>query len=138
MGMKKISEEDEKSVVLLLRKWQGLEQLTWESLRIAIVASAIAPGRAWSRQSLSVNEAIRTAFLVAKQRLKLAGGGMATMSDSDALRQLEDLKTEHRELEIRYGALLVRHTKLAYNASLLEGGSFLLDPLPDNTSSQKG
>lgn len=136
--MKKISTEDEKSVVALLRQWPRHEQLTWENLRTAIVTSATIEGKAWSRQSLSVNAAVTAAFSIAKRRLKEAGGTSVAMNSSVATTYIAELELELSALKSKYAALLIRHATLAFNASLLEGGSFLLDPLPDNTNSQKG
>lgn len=136
--MKKISTEDEKAIVLLLRKWPVRERLTWDALREAIATTSTSREKAWSRQSLSANDDIRTAFLVAKRRLAEVPSASAGGSESELSQKIIGLESELGELKLKYDRLLVRHSQLVYNASLLDGGSHLLDPLPDNTNSQRG
>lgn len=139
MGMKKISEEDKNDIAAVLRRWPKHDRLTWESLREAIAKIAGTPlEKVWSRQSLSDNKEIYDAFLVAKRRLKENPTVPALMNEADAAKSISDLKSELSELQLKYDRLLLRHTQLVYNVSLVEGGSHLLDPLPDNTKSQQG
>lgn len=139
MGMKKISEEDKNDIVAVLRRWPKHDRLTWESLREAIAKPVGASlDEVWSRQSLSDNKDIYDAYLVAKRRLKEEPAAPAVMNEADAAQEISYLKSTLSELQLKYDRLLLRHTQLVYNASLLEGGSHLLDPLPDNTKSQQG
>lgn len=139
MGMKKISEEDKNDIVAVLRRWPKHDRLTWESLREAIAKTVGASlDEVWSRQSLSDNKDIYDAFLVAKGRLKEEPAAPAVMNEADAAQEISDLKSKLSELQLKYDRLLLRHTQLVYNVSLLEEGSHLLDPLPDNTKSQQG
>jgi hypothetical protein len=139
MGMKKISEESKNDIVAVLRQWPRHDRLTWESLREAI-AKAVGASleEVWSRQSLSDNKDIYDAFLVAKRRLKEEPVAPAVMNEAEAAQTISDLESKLSELQLKYDRLLLRHTQLVYNVSLLEGGSNLLDPLPDNTKSQQG
>lgn len=139
MGMKKISEESKNDIVAVLRRWSKHDQLTWESLREAI-AKAVGASleEVWSRQSLSDDKDIYDAFLVAKRRLKEEPSAPAVINEADAAQEISDLESKLSELQLKYDRLLLRHTQLVYNVSLLEGGSNLLDPLPDNTKSQQG
>jgi hypothetical protein len=139
MGMKKISEEDKNNIVAVLRRWPKRDRLTWESLREAIAKTVGASlDEVWSRQSLSDNKYIYDAFLVAKRRLKEKPAAPAVINEADAAQEISDLKSKLSELQLKYDRLLLRHTQLVYNVSLLEEGSHLLDPLPDNTKSQQG
>jgi hypothetical protein len=140
MGMKKIDPNDELTIVKLLRKWPQSKRLTWNALRSAIIEHTQGDTDAtWSRQSLSANESIRTAFGVAKGR---AASPEVTLTQSNSNSQSTDInevKSELAELRKRYDNLLLRHNQLVHNVSLLEGGTHLLDdPLPDNTRSQGG
>jgi hypothetical protein len=139
MGMKKISEESKNDIVTVLRRWPKLDRLTWESLREAI-AKAVGASieEVWSRQSLSDNKDIYDAFLVSKRRLKEEPAAPAVMNEADAVQEISNLESKLGELQLKYDRLLLRHTQLVFNVSLLEGGSNLLDPLPDNTKSQQG
>lgn len=139
MGMKKISEESKNDIVAVLRRWPKLDRLTWESFREAIAkAVGASTEEVWSRQSLSDNKDIYGAFLVAKRRLKEEPAAPAVMNEADAVQEISDLESKLSELQLKYDRLLLRHTQLVFNVSLLEGGSNLLDPLPDNTKSQQG
>lgn len=138
MGMKKISAESEKSIVHVLRHWPKRERLTWENLRVALMAEGISPQEVWSRQALSENEGIYAAYLIAKQRHSLAAPFSPGTGEIEASAKIVELECALLEAELKYERLLVRHTELVYNASLLPGGSQLLDPLPDNTKSQRG
>lgn len=139
MGMKKISEDSKNDIVAILRRWPKHVRLTWESLRDAIAKTTGAlVEEVWSRQSLSDNKDIYDAYVVAKSRLKQEPAASAVMNEADAAQKISDLESKLSELQVKYDRLLLRHTQLVYNVSLLEGGSPLLDPLPDNTKSQQG
>lgn len=140
MGMKKISAKDQKSVVRLLREWAYADKLTWESLRERIASSlCCACEDVWSRQSLSANESIATAFKIAKTKRASNRSVRHARDEPGQAATISRLESELAEITLKYEQLLLRHTRLAYNASLLEGGTKLLDdPLPDNTTSQRG
>jgi len=138
MGMKKISAASEKSIIRILRQWPRQKSLTWESLRNALAAEGIPLEDVWSRQALSCNESIYVAYLIAKRLPASKPGVPVATDDTEATRKVIELEAELQELQLKYDRLLARQTELIYNASLLEGGSHLLDPLPDNTKSQKG
>jgi hypothetical protein len=138
MGMKKISAESEKSIVRVLRQWPKEKRPTWEGLRDALVAEGMPRQDVWSRQALSENEAIYAAYLIAKRGPDSAAPLSAATGDIEASAKIAELEAALREADLKYNRLLVRHTELVYNASLLPGGSQLFDPLPDNTKSQTG
>ena len=65
-----ISLNDEREIVLLLRKWKIGQKLTWETLREFIsIQRDCDLAQVWSRQSLSSNKAIHITFTLAKKRL---------------------------------------------------------------------
>lgn len=134
MGTKKISGDSEKSIVRMLRQWPRQTRLTWESLRSAVAKEE---ADVWSRQALSGNENIYAAYLVAKKR-SASKTEVPIATDTEATRKIIELEAALQELELKYNHLAARHAALSFNVSLLEGGSHLLDPLPDNTKSQKG
>lgn len=140
MGMKKIAKADQDKIILVLQKWPNNLKLTWEGIRGKLATTAnVGPEEVWSRQSLSGNYEIHAAFTSAKRRTS-EGAVDRNLSEvfceQDRILKLESALNE---LQARYDVLLLRHAQLAYNASLLEGGSHLLDdPLPDNTRSQSG
>lgn len=138
MGTKKISADSEKSIVRVLRQWPKQTRLTWESLRNAVAKEGKPSEDVWSRQALSGNENIYAAYLVAKQLSISKAEVRVTAGDTEAAIKIIELEAELKELELKYNRLAARHAALTYNVSLLEGGSHLLDPLPDNTKSQKG
>ncbi len=139
MGIKKISDASKLEVVGALRKWPSAQRLTWEKLREFLadsrqdIVSAI-----WSRQSLSANESIKDAFAEVKARQKQLGTQSGPRSEDEKATRISELEAELHELRAKHDRLLLRHVQLTYNASLLEGGTQLLDPLPDNTRSQIG
>lgn len=142
MGMKKISAPDEQKITRIIREWNHEKRLTWEELRLSI-ATQYGKGlnETWSRQALSANEAISTAFSIAKKRGRESVRPKAvtcTCSGNNCSEQMASLESELAELQSRYERLQLRHAQLAYNASLLEGGCRLLNLLPDNTQSQRG
>lgn len=137
MGTKKISADSEKSIIRMLRQWPRQKRLTWERLRSALAEEAPLDD-VWSRQALSGNENIYAAYLVAKQLPASKLEMSVATDDTEASRKVIELEAALQELQLKYDRLVARHLALAYNASLLEGGSHLLDPLPDNTKSQKG
>lgn len=134
MGMKKISEVDEKKIVRLIKKWPYSKSLTWEDIRkqIAVDSDSLL-SEIWSRQSLSANLKISEAYRDAKNPVK-----PTVNPEYEALNnKIKALESQLIDANSRYDRLLLRHAQLAYNASLLEDGSALLDtPLPDNTQSQ--
>lgn len=140
MGTRKISTEDEEAIGRVLVRWPFGKRLTWESLREALAADSAAPSTVWSRQSLSASESVYKAYRTAKRRL--ADGkpvAAKSVSESELFDKVAQLESDLSELQKKYDLLLLRHNKLSYNASLLEGGIRLLDePLPDNTKSQQG
>lgn len=142
MGMPKISTADEIDIIKCLRRWPSNRKLTWEFLRSALAEERnISASKIWSRQSLSSSESIHIAFSTAKKRIcietKSSGGRNKSQAEYEA--KISQLGSEIAELQEKYDALVLRHSRLIYNASLLEGGSRLLDdPLPDNTRSQTG
>ena len=135
MGMRKISKDDELLIVLLLRGWPKSRRVTWEALRIAIIEKS--GGRldtSWTRQALSSNASIRTAYSEAKQRTDLPKSGMQDKNDDPQDDRIRELESNLAALQKQFDALKLRHIQLIYSASLLEGGTQLLDhPLPDNT-----
>jgi len=138
MGAKKISAESEKSIVRILRQWPRQTRLTWESLRNVVAKEGESLENVWSRQALSGNENIYAAYLVAKQPSTSKAEVPVATCDSETGRKIIELEAALQELELKYNRLVARHVALTYNVSLLEGGSHLLDPLPDNTKSQQG
>jgi len=140
MGMRKISEADGKFIVQLIHKWPKTTRLTWEGLRREIMkVGDDTLNTTWTRQALSDNESIKTAYLAAKERLKSKEHSTSLNKDTQQIDIIRNLEFELSELRQRFDKLTLRHTQLIYNASLLEGGSRLLDdPLPDNTRSQGG
>lgn len=139
MGMKKISTSNEQEILRAIRKWPHAKRLTWEALR-ALLAQSQEPGSQgiWSRQALSANEKVQDAFSAFKLRQTRSSFPPGPQSEDAKDSRIEELEAELQELQARFDRLLLRHTQLAYNSSLLEGGTQLLDPLPDNTRSQAG
>ncbi|MGJ9420568.1 hypothetical protein ACHAC9_22850 [Massilia sp. CMS3.1] len=133
--MKKISEEDEKKIVRLITKWPHSKSMTWEDIReqIAADSNSLLPD-IWSRQSLSANSRISEAYRNAKSPVE-----PTVNPEYEALtNKIKILELQIIDANSRYDRLLLRHTQLAYSASLLEDGLALLDtPLPDNTQSQR-
>jgi hypothetical protein len=140
MGMKKISKTDQDNLVRSLRTWDRRTPLNWEALRNQFAISyCVELNQVWSRQSLSANPEIYDAFTIAKRRFLEYPITDAFKENGAQQQRVSELESELAELQVRYDRLLVRHAQLSYNASLLEGGSHLLDdPLPDNTKSQRG
>ena len=140
MGMKKISAPDEQKIARMLREWDHEKRLTWEHLRLSIGAQyGKGLDETWSRQALSANEAVSTAFSIAKKCGREPVLPKAVIcSENNCSERIASLESEIAELKVRYERLQLRHAQLAYNASLLEGGCHLLNPLPDNTQSQRG
>ena len=139
MGMKKISASNEQDILRAIRSWPLAKRLTWEALRILLAGSQQASSRAvWSRQSLSANKKVQDAFSAFKVRQTQSRIPPGPQSEDAKDCRIGALEAELKELRARFDRLLLRHTQLAYNASLLEGGTQLLDPLPDNTRSQTG
>lgn len=137
--MKKISASDEQEILRAIRTWPLAKRLTWEALRILLAESQQARSQAvWSRQSLSANEKVQDAFSAFKARQTQSRILPGQQSEDAKDCRINALEAELNELQIRFDRLLLRHTQLAYNASLLDGGTQLLDPLPDNTRSQTG
>ncbi len=141
MGAKKISLKDENEIVQMLRKWPIGKLLSWEDLRGYLEKNLKKGDLTWSRQSLSRNQNIHIAFSEAKKRLKENRHTHKVKSKSiDEYEQIiQSLKSELNELTKKYELLLLRHTQLIYNVSLIEKGNHLLnDALPDNTRNQTG
>jgi len=141
MGVKKISPKDEKEILQILRKWSSSKILTWENLREHLETNLKRGESTWSRQSLSKNQNIQISFDEAKRRIKENRNGLKnspkSINDYDEI--IQSMKSEIIELATKYEALLLRHTQLIYNVSLIEKGSHLLnDTLPDNTRNQTG
>lgn len=139
-GRRKISRSDQHYAVELLNKWPAKKSLNWEDYRVALAAKLkIKPQDIWSRQALSRNEAISSAFKVCKQRAVEARNGhkQVLQSADNYVQRIQLLEVQLAALNKKHKLLLLRHTRLAYNASLLPGGTALLqDPLPNNTRSQ--
>jgi len=135
MGMRKISKDDELLVVLLLRGWPKSRRVTWEALRIAIIEKS--GGRldtSWTRQALSSNDNIRAAYSEVKHRGDFPKSGVQNKNNDPQNERIRELESDLAALQKQFDALKLRHTQLIYSASLLEGGTQLLDyPLPDNT-----
>lgn len=139
MGIKKISALNEMDIVTAMRKWPLTNRVTWELLRKFLVESQPrGSSPIWSRQSLSANETIKVAFSALKARQIQMRTQSGPMSRDLKPTRIAELESELSELRTKYDRLLLRHAQLSYNASLLEGGTQLLDPLPDNTRSQTG
>ena len=139
MGMKKISTLNEREIVGAIRKWSSANRLTWEILRKFLADSHQKTLSAmWSRQSLSANKPIKDAYLDFKVRQKQLSIQPEPKSEDARAARIAKLEAELHDLRAKHDRLLLRHAQLAYNASLLEGGTQLLDPLPDNTRSQLG
>ncbi|MFZ2999754.1 MAG: hypothetical protein WA071_05450 [Undibacterium umbellatum] len=142
MGMKKISAADQVNIIDCLRSWPRSRALTWETLREALGTKfSVTLDLIWSRQSLSANSEILDAYKKAKIRSKLEKVSVANkvQNESELERKVLLLNEELDALRIKYDNLLLRHTKVIYNASFLEGGTnMLFDTLPDNTRSQGG
>ena len=139
-GKRKISRSDQHYAVELLNKWPAKKSLNWEDYRVALAAKLkVKPLDIWSRQALSRNEAIASAFTVCKRRAAEARSGYKhVVQSADAyIQRIQLLEVQLAALKKKHALLLLRHTRLAYNASLLPGGTALLqDPLPNNTRSQ--
>ena len=141
MGAKKISTKDENEILQILRKWSASKLLSWEHLREHLGKTLKKGDSTWSRQSLSRNENIHISFNEAKKRLKDSRNPHKThpKTINEYEQNIQGLKSELTELSIKYETLLLRHTQLIYNVSLIEKGNHLLnDPLPDNTKNQTG
>ena len=141
MGAKKISIKDENEILQILRKWPGSKLLSWEDLREHLEKTLKKGESTWSRQSLSRNENIHVSFNEAKRRLKENRNTHKTnpKSINEYEQIIQSLKSELTELNTKYETLLLRHTQLIYNVSLIEKGNYLLnDLLPDNTKNQTG
>jgi hypothetical protein len=139
MGMKKISTLNEREIVGAIRKWSTANRLTWEILRKFLADSQQKTLSAiWSRQSLSANKSIKDAFSAFKARQKQLSIQSVPKSEDAQSARIAKLEAELHDLRSKHDRLLLRHAQLTYNASLLEGGTQLLDPLPDNTRSQLG
>lgn len=135
MGMRKISKDDELRILLLLRRWPKSRRVTWEALRVAIIEqSGGLLDTSWTRQALSSNDSIRAAYSEAKQRTDLPKPGLPDKNNDPQDDRIRELESDLATLQKHFDALKLRHTQLIYSASLLEGGTQLLDyPLPDNT-----
>lgn len=141
MGVKKISLKDEKEILQILRKWSSSKLLTWEDLRDHLETILKRGESTWSRQSLSRNQNIQISFNEAKRRIKENRNGHKTSPKSinEYEQIIQSLKSEVIESATKYETLLLRHTQLIYNVSLVEKGNHLLnDSLPDNTRNQTG
>lgn len=140
IGKRKISRSDQHYAVELLAKWPAKKAINWEGYRVALAARLkIKPQDIWSRQALSRNEVIASAFKVCKQRAVEARNGykQVIQSADSYVQRVQLLEAQLAALKRKHELLLLRHTRLAYNASLLPGGTALLqDPLPNNTRSQ--
>jgi hypothetical protein len=137
MGMQKIGNDAEKEIVRMLRKWPKGRRLTWEALRDTIAQLRDGANLVWTRQALSANENIHSAYKSAKS----ASTQPAHQRGDDARQteRIRELESELTDIKRRFDLLKLRHAQLIYNASLLEGGTHLLeDPLPDNTKAQQG
>lgn len=134
--MRKMESNDVDDIVELLRKWKH-RPLRWDRLREQVSGTLLNGDKPWSRQSLQANERIKIAWLAAKRRL---AGRERPAYDADGTdpSAVERLEIALAELQTRYENLAVRHRQLIYNAAMLPGGTrLLLDPLPDNTPTQK-
>lgn len=141
MGVKKISYKDENVILQILRKWPATRSLSWEDLRDYLGITLKKGTSTWSRQSLSGNENIHVSFNEAKKRIKdnknLRKINPKSINEYEQI--IQSLKSELNELTTKHETLLLRHTQLIYNVSLIENGNHLLnDPLPDNTRNQTG
>ena len=139
--MRKMSTEDEKKILSVIRKWPS-HSITWEALRLAAAVNlGIDHCGVWSRQSLYAHETIRCAYKMAKQRALHRGTSaserLVARKVGRVSKQIE-ARDELAELQMKYDNLLLRHRRLLFNASLLPGGVHLLnDPLPNNTMNQR-
>ena len=132
--MKKISKTDENGIVRLIQAWPHLDRFTWEFLRARVAQKYECPIKeTWSRQSLSANVSIRAAITVLRQGKDQKPRLQPASNPESLTTRITELEAELSELNQRYERLLLRHVQLARNASFLEGGTQLLDPLPDNT-----
>ena len=142
MGIKKISSVDRKIIINVLRHWPITTSLSWEDLRKNLcIYMDLELNHIWSRQSLSSNREIYPAFVSAKKRLELSRKNRIVKNKSTEKyeEEIERLNIQLFKTNEKYDALLIRHTQLVYNTSLVDNGNHLLDdPLPDNTRAQKG
>lgn len=137
MGMRKISKRAERAIVEILTGWPAKKRLTWEALRVQI-GKKLKSTDVWTRQSLSANGAIRSAFDAAKSP-DAALSGAPKHSRSWYAKRVAELERTVDDLAAKLDTLRLRHMQLTYNASLLPGGTRLLaDPLPNNTRMRRG
>lgn len=133
--MRKMTNEDVDRIVDILRTWKRAP-LSWEHLMDQISVMLLAGGKSWSRQSLHSNESIYVAWQAARRRLSRRRARADTTGDFPSA--IQELEAALFELQTKYDNLAIRHRQLIYNASMLPGGTrLLIDPLPDNTPSQK-
>lgn len=134
--MRKMESKDVEGIVELLRRWK-YRPLRWDRLQDQISGTLLNGDKPWSRQSLQANERIKVAWSAAKRRLAGREGRAYDTGNTDAS-AIESLEIALAELQTRYENLAIRHRQLMYNAAMLPGGTrLLLDPLPDNTPTQK-
>lgn len=133
MGTPKISDKNAEIAVKILKTWSAKDPLTWEAFRLRLgpkLPRSIK--RAWSRQALSSHEKISTAFTEAKIRIaESSKPTTARRSQSYYVKRVQNLELQLEDALKKLKNLKLRHTQLAYNASLLPGGTrLLLDSLP--------
>ena len=141
MGVRKITFKDEQDIIKVLHKWPPNKVLSWENVRELLKQNTkdkTAP--VWSRQSLSGNLNILIAFKESKKRLRANQTlNNKSLNSEEYQLKIDNLNYQLIELTTKYELLLLRHTQLVYNTSLMEKGNHLLtDPLPNNTRNQKG
>lgn len=135
--MRKMTEADVKHIVQLLKKWKR-RPLFWSDVQQQISIDLLAGEKAWSRQSLVGNDDINKAWTKAHARFVAPDSADGSRDHDPEESEVERLQAAFDELKSKYDKLLVKHRQLAYNASMLPGGTkLLLDPLPDNTPSQR-
>lgn len=131
--MPKISVRDAQIAEKLLKQWPASERLTWKAFQTRLKPKLRrSVGQVWSRQALSAHEGISDAFHDAKTReseLKQPSSGKRPASYY--AKRVVTLERQLEQVQKQLANLQLRHTQLAYNASLLENGTrLLLDPLP--------
>lgn len=135
--MRKMNQTDINFIVNILHGWKS-RHLNWNILRQQISTELLDGEPSWSRQSLQANEAIRIAWSNTKLRRSTTRKKTASSSSLDPNYILEKIQAELQDLKTQYDNLALRHRQVVFNASLLPGGMrLLIDPLPDNSMSQR-
>lgn len=137
MGAPKISKDHERAVVRLLSSWRLAEPFGWEKLRVAIGENPEL-GHRWTRQALSGNKRISSAYDRAKKRISSRNKPDCPVAEDELQSRIVELEKQIRALEASYEKLATRHRVLMSSASKLRGGVRLLaESLPTNTLSQQ-